>query len=194
MNYYLYLIELNGFLSLEPYKNMYTLMSQLKLNFRYYYRLLKRVKKAKNYNYDFSYLVNLLKIKQKFQYITNDFLKRCSIYFKYTGSNMFGTIINSLGQVLYSYSAGTFRNVRTRKEKTTIFIAKQLGELIALRVYKSNAFEISFIPFINHRKVRSLVKFLSNGFRLIRYFKLSKFFVNRRVMRNGVRLRKIARK
>ena len=107
---------------------------------------------------------------------------------------MFGTITNNLGEVLFSYSAGIFKNTRTRKEKTTIFIAKQLGELIALRLYKSNASEIVFIPFMNHRKARLLMKFLSSGFRLIRFFELSKFIVTRKVMRNGVRLRKIARK
>lgn len=197
INYYFYLIKLNGILSLQPYSYFTNLISRFKLIFKEYYflfKLKKRKKKKKLLNYDNAYLLNLLKVKQKFQYITNDLLKMSFIYFKYTGSNMYGTITNSLGEVLYSYSAGIFKNIKTRKEKTTIFIAKQLGELIALRLFKSNALEIIFIPFMNHRKARSLIKFLSYGFRLIRFFKLSKFIINRRVMRNGVRLRKIARK
>lgn len=195
-----YLLNLNGNLAFKPFKSsnyLLNLLPSVKFIFKNYYKLIK-IKEAKRIlkkdYYDINPLINILKIKQKFQYISKDLLRGCRIYFKYTGSNIFGTITNNIGEVVFSYSAGIFKHVKTRKEKTTIFIAKQLGELIALRLYRSNATEISFIPLMNHRKARSLMKFLGSGFRLIRFFTLSKFIIKRKVMRNGVRLRKIARK
>ena len=124
------------------------------------------------------------------------FFNKCRVYFKYTGSNFFGTITNNLGDVAFSYSSGIFKNSRTRKEKTTIFVVRQLGELLALRLYKSNATEISFRPYINHIKVRTLLKNLFYGFRVVNRFNMvfSSSVIKRKIMRNGVRLKKTPRK
>ena len=105
---------------------------------------LKYVKKP---NIETAAIINLLKVKTKFQYIYKKGLRYCKLFFKFTGSNFFGTITNLQGDVIFSYSSGFFSGLRTRKEKTTVFVAKQLGEVLALRLYKSNAKEITFIPF-----------------------------------------------
>ena len=144
--------------------------------------------------FDIVPLVNALKRRVKFQEIYDEKFINCCIYFKYTGSNIFGTITNRFGEVLFVYSAGIFKDLHTRKEKTTIFVAQQLGELISLRLYKTNAREIYFIPFINHTKARVLLRFLATGFAFIKLFKISKVIIKRKVMRNGVRLAKPARK
>lgn len=87
-----------------------------------------------------------------------------------------------------------FSNLRTRKEKTTVFIVKQLGEITSLRLYKSNFRELIYAPLINHRKIRVFLKFFNAGLHLVDkpYFALLQ--PKRKVIRNGVRLRKAVRK
>lgn len=157
------------------------------------------LEKRKKYNrfleeFDPESIINLLKVKSKFQYIHKKGLKYCKLFFKYTGSNFFGTITDYQGNVCFSYSSGFFSSLRTRKEKTTIFVVKQLGELLALRLSKSNAGEIIFIPLINHRKIKTFLRFLYSGLKVIDTINFVKIIPKRKVMRNGVRLRKVARK
>ena len=139
-------------------------------------------------------IINLLKVKTKFQYIYKKGLRYCKLFFKFTGSNFFGTITNLQGDVIFSYSSGFFSGLRTRKEKTTVFVAKQLGEVLALRLYKSNAKEITFVPFLNHRRVKTFLRFLNRGLKNIYILNFVRLYPRRKVMRNGVRLRKVARK
>lgn len=139
-------------------------------------------------------LINSLKKLRKFTQIKKQFFNYCRIFFRYTGSNIFGTITNNKGAVYFQYSSGHFKGLRTRKEKTTVFVAQQLGQLICLRLYRSNAKNVNFVPLLNHRKARILIRFMGFGFRLIRFFKIRFVFLKRKVMRNGVRLKKIPRK
>lgn len=139
-------------------------------------------------------LLNTLKSKNKFQKIKHKFFRYCRVFFKFTGSNIYGTITNSLGEVKYIYSGGSFINLRRRKEKITIFVAQNIGELIACRLQKSNAREIFFFPCLNHRKARILLRYFGRGLKFIKSFRFSKVILRRKVMRNGVRLRKVARK
>jgi hypothetical protein len=139
-------------------------------------------------------IINLLKVKSKFQYIYKKGLQYCKLVFKYTGSNFFGTITDSLGNVCFSYSSGFFDGLRTRKEKTTIFVVKQLGELLALRLSTCNAGQITFVPLINHRKIRTFLRFLFSGLKVINTLYFIGILPRRKIMRNGVRLRKVARK
>jgi hypothetical protein len=152
---------------------------------------LKFVKKP---NVETAAVINLLKVKTKFQYIYKKGLRYCKLFFKFTGSNFFGTITNLQGDVLFSYSSGFFSGLRTRKEKTTVFVAKQLGEVLALRLYKSNAKEITFIPFLNHKRVKTFLRFMNRGLKSIYILNFVRLYPRRKVMRNGVRLRKVARK
>ena len=174
INYYH--LKLKKFLSEKHRKNRYNYFKRNKLD--------TKIKP----------LVNLLKISSKFKYVSKRFFTYCRIYFKYTGSNIFGTITDNKGAVCFRYSSGFFKGLRTRKEKTTVFVAQQLGQLICLRMYKSNAKSVYFIPLINHRKARVLIRFMSFGFRFIRFFKIKYIFIKRKVMRNGVRLKKVPRK
>ena len=152
---------------------------------------LKFIKKP---NVETATVINLLKVKTKFQYIYKKGLRYCKLFFKFTGSNFFGTITNLQGDVIFSYSSGFFSGLRTRKEKTTVFVAKQLGEVLALRLYKSNAKEITFVPFLNHKRVKTFLRFLNRGFKSIYILNFVRLYPRRKVMRNGVRLRKVARK
>jgi len=185
-------IKKKGCFSKKPFFKK-TKKKELKKFFNYYSK--NSIKKGLGF-YDSDSLINLLKKKIKFQKVYKKFFNKCRVYFKYTGSNFFGTITNNLGDVVFSYSSGIFKNSRTRKEKTTIFVVRQLGELLALRLYKSNATEISFRPYINHIKVRTLLKNLFYGFRVVNRFNMvfSSSVIKRKIMRNGVRLKKTPRK
>lgn len=186
------------------FKNLVTI-SKNALNTRHSVFLFRKIKIRKNRrNYGIkekildpiytASLINLLKIKTKFQYVRKTGLKYCKLFFKYTGSNFFGTITDAKGNVFFSYSSGIFSGLNTRKEKTTIFVVKQLGELLSLRIYKSNVGEIIFVPLINHKKIKTLLRFLISGFREMRLMNFVKILPKRKVMRNGVRLKKVARK
>ena len=184
---------------LEPYKIINSFYFN---NYIILKRSLSKKRKKKRYEFfkrnKFSYkmkpVVNLLKKPLKFQYVSRKFFTYCRIYFKYTGSNIFGTITNNKGEVCFRYSSGFFKGLRTRKEKTTVFVAQQLGQLICLRMYRSNAKSVYFVPLINHRKARVLIRFMGFGFRFIRFFKIKYIFIKRKVMRNGIRLKKVPRK
>lgn len=155
---------------------------------------IKRLNRIKMKYYDILPLLGELRPKLKFQYIEFKHFIRSRLYFKYTGSNIFVTITNNKGEVAFSYSAGIFKDLLTRTEKTTIFVAKYLGELVALRLYRSNAAEIFFIMNINHYRTRVLIRFLLKGIKLVCVLNFSHVCIRRRVMRNGIRLRKVARK
>lgn len=145
---------------------------------------------------EFSILVNSLKKKIKFKKMMQfENFVNCRIYFKYTGSNIYGTITANNGDVVFVYSGGFFIGLSTRKDKTSIFVAQSLGELIAVRLYRTNAKEIFFIPFLKQNfVVRKLLLHMGYGFKLIKVFKITKVILKRRIMRNGVRLRKMPRK
>ena len=169
-----------------------------KKNFKFLLKRKKKRKKKFSYRnklpFDSTELLNLLKIKSKFQDIQKKFIKYCKIFFKYTGSNFFITITNYKGDVFLSYSAGIFKNLRTRKEKTTIFVAKELGELLGLRLEKLLTKQTLFIPFLNHRNIKTFLRFFFSGVRSVGSTTITKHLPKRKITRNGVRLRKEVRK
>jgi len=175
---------------LEKYKIFSTYLPKI--------RLRKIVKEKRIYfakkKLDITPVINLLKVPSKFQYISEKFFNYCRVYFKFTGSNIFLTITDNRGDVKFSYSSGIFKGVKIRKERVTVFVSRQLGQLACVRLYKSNARSISLIPLINHRRTRVLLKFLLKGFRFIRLVKIKHIFMKVKVMRNGIRLKKVPRK
>jgi len=63
-----------------------------------------------------------------------------------------------------------------------------------MRLYRLNAKEVFFIPLINHKRSRTLIKYMFYGFRLTHSFRIVTIDIKLNVMRNGVRLRKVPRK
>ena len=118
----------------------------------------------------------------------------CKIFFRYTGSNFFITLTNIKGDVFFSYSAGMLKGLRTRKEKTTIFVVKELGELLGLRLAKLLTKETIFIPILNHRKMKTFLRFFFSGVRSVGSARISRIYPKRKITRNGIRLRKAVRK
>ena len=157
-------------------------------------RYLKKRFNLRKKRVDSSLVINFLKYKVKFQYIYKKGLKFCKLFFKYTGSNFFATITNNNGDVFFSYSLGVFKGYRTRKEKTTIFAVQQLGQLVSLRLYKSVAKNCIFVPLINHRRLRTFLRYFFKGIKSMKFFYFFKTTPKRKVIRNGVRLRKIPRR
>jgi hypothetical protein len=116
------------------------------------------------------------------------------LFFRYTGSNIYGTLTSRNGSVYYALSSGLFPKINKRKDKTTVFIAKELGEIFSLILYKYKITNIVFCPVINHRKVKSLLNYFFRGLHVLFMSPISRIDPIRKVIRNGVRLRKIPRK
>ena len=114
--------------------------------------------------------------------------------FKYTGSNFFVTLTNMGGDVFFSVSSGLLSSLKTRKQKTTVFVAKTLGEFFSFILHQFQIKTLYFIPLINHRKVKAFLRVFLKGLHLLTYRPISMFVALRKVTRNGVRLKKVARK
>lgn len=187
LNIYLQKIELNFNLFLEVPKIKKKLKKKKIKPKKFLHKLIRKVA------YRSDEIINRLKKSVKFQFLRRDLFEFCMIHFKYTGSNIFGTLTDKKGCVLASYSGGMFKGVRIRKEKRTIFIAQNIGELISLRLYRSNAINVCLIPHLFYKRIRMFLRFFIKGLRVLRMGKIRYFLVKRRVMRNGIRLRKSPR-
>lgn len=138
-------------------------------------------------------ILNNLKKPMKFKFLDRDFFEGCIIHFKYTGSNIFTTLTDKGGKVIVSFSGGMFKGVRIRKEKITVFIAQNMGQLIALRIYRSTANNIWVMPNLAYKRTRIFLRFFLRGLRLLKSNSLQYFFVKRTIIRNGIRLCKSPR-
>lgn len=116
------------------------------------------------------------------------------LFFRYTGSNIYGTLTSRNGSVYYTLSSGLFPKITKRKDKTTVFIAKELGEIFSLILYKYNITNVVFCPVINHRKVKALLNYFFRGLHVLFLTPIKRIDPIRKVIRNGIRLRKIPRK
>ena len=89
-----------------------------------------------------------------------------------------------------SYSAGIFKDIKRIKEKRSLHIVRQLGQLISYNVYRCNFNYIFLNVRLDSIKIRSILKSFKEGFFII--FKLIIF--KRPIIRNGIKLKKLPRK
>jgi hypothetical protein len=163
----------------------------LNRNVFFFKRRKKEVKEKFSQNeVDINSVKNEIPFKLTKEVLFNDW----RLCFKYTGSNIFGTLTNMNGDVFFSLSSGILSSLRTRKEKTTVFVSKTLGEFFSFILYQFKIKTLFFIPLINHRKVKALLRFFLNGLHLLNFRPISTVLPLRKVTRNGVRLKKVARK
>jgi len=116
------------------------------------------------------------------------------IYLKSSGINTFATLTNSKGEVISAYSAGIFKDVKRIKEKRSIHIVRQLGQLISYNTYKCNFNYIFLNIRLDSLKIRSIIKNFKEGFFLMFKLNIFKIIFKRPVIRNGVKLKKLPRK
>lgn len=143
--------------------------------------------KSKNFLKNFE-SVNLLKSSMKFDFFDRD--NFCRVIFKHTGVNNFGIIVSENGRTLFFISAGFFKGVNKRKAKLGASIPKLIGEMVSLRLYKSQCFRCIFTPVYKLKDTLSNIQSFLNGFSRIRFVSIYMIFLRVKVMRNGVRLKK----
>lgn len=136
---------------------------------------------------------NEIKIPLKYEKLRFKEPNYCKLFFKNSGSNIFVTLTTNKGEVLFSYSAGLFKKLRNRKEKTTLIVSKQIGQVISLRFYKSNLRGLFFYPEISSLKTRSRLNSMLYGLNFLRTNLIRYIFLKLRITRNGMRLKKSRR-
>jgi hypothetical protein len=84
--------------------------------------------------------------------------------------------------------------VKKIKEKKSIHIIRQLGQLISYNVYKCN-FKYIFLNIrLDSLKIRSILRSFKEGFLLMYKLYIFKILFKRPVIRNGIKSKKLARK
>jgi len=163
---------------------------------KFRYPVLKRKAYHKSYFYrkfleseNYELLINSLKKEIKFLFFNHKDFNRGRIYFKYTGSNMFLTITSNIGNVFFIYSSGIFKEVLNKRAKTNYTLASRLGELLALRLYQTNARALNFIIQFNVKTMYPFIKKLVRRYKLIRLHCIKRFLFKANVTRNGIRLK-----
>jgi len=154
------------------------------------------VKKISKFNFipDDLPLIELL--KTGFKFLKLDKLNNIFgfVYIKSSGINVFCTLTTAEGNVMSSYSSGIFKEVKRIKEKKSIHIVRQLGQLISYNAYKSN-FKYLFLNIrLDSYRIRSILKNFKEGFSMMFKLNIFKIVFKRPIIRNGITLKKLPRK
>ena len=136
--------------------------------------------------------MNIIKTPIKFDFLKDKSILLSKLYFKYTGSNIFITLINNENKIFFRCSSGFFKGVNT-KQKKNVVVAKNLGQLVLLRLYKSNVRQLLFITFLTKYRCRFLLKSFFFGMGFLRYnlknFRIISMKIKQKIVRNGIRLK-----
>lgn len=140
-------------------------------------------------------LINLLKInKLNIINLKNIISSIGLISIKSTGINTFCTLTNEIGNVIITYSGGIFKDVKKIKEKKSLNIIRQLGQLISYQTYKCNFKYIFFKIDLISIKIRSILKNFYQGFIFMFKLYVYKLLIKRSIIRNGIKQKKLPRK
>ena len=144
---------------------------------------LKKVISSLKGDSDFNYAKDLTSLKY-----TN------RVYYKNTGSNLFITVTNGLGEVILTYSSGMFKLVSTKREKRSYLLSKKLGQIASIKMSKiKKSHYIAILPLSSKRHI-STMKTMIYGFGLMKKTRIIKYHMRLIIVRNGVRARKMKRK
>lgn len=138
---------------------------------------------------------SILKNNKKFKFLTFPLNSICKFFFKNSMYNIFMTLIvlpNNL--TIGNYSGGHFNILSKRRDRGSINSLKSMAKLISLKIYQSNLSFIIFCPrfFTNNNK--RLIKTIFYSFRILNKSPITKIYLYRPVIRNGIRSKKIPRK
>jgi hypothetical protein len=87
-----------------------------------------------------------------------------------------------------------FKEIKRIKEKKSIHIVRQLGQLVSYNTYKCN-FKYLFLNIrLDTYRIRSILRNFKEGFFLLFKLKIFKIIFKRPITRNGVTLKKLPRK
>ena len=109
--------------------------------------------------------------------------------------NIFMTLVvfpNNL--TIGNYSGGHFNILSKRRDRGSINSLKSMSKLISLKIYQSNLSFIIFCPRLFTNKNKGLIKTIFYSFKILNRSPITKIYLYRPVIRNGIRSKKIPRK
>lgn len=137
----------------------------------------------------------ILKNNKKFKFLTFPINSICKFFFKNSMYNIFMTLIvlpNNL--TIGNYSGGHFNILSKRRDRGSINSLKSMSKLISLKIYQSNLSFIIFCPRLFTRNNKRLIKTIFYSFKILNRSPITKIYLYRPVIRNGIKAKKIPRK
>jgi len=138
---------------------------------------------------------SILKNNKKFKFLTFPINSICKFFFKNTMYNIFMTLVvlpNNL--TIGNYSGGHFNILSKRRDRGSINSLKSMAKLISLKIYQSNLSFIIFCPRLFTNNNKRLIKTIFYSFKILNKSPITKIYLYRPVIRNGIRSKKIPRK
>jgi hypothetical protein len=137
----------------------------------------------------------ILKNNKKFKFLTFPINSICKFFFKNSMYNIFMTLVifpNNL--TIGNYSGGHFNILSKRRDRGSINSLKSMAKLISLKIYQSNLSFIIFCPRLFTNNNKRLIKTIFYSFKILNRSPITKIYLYRPVIRNGIRSKKIPRK
>jgi hypothetical protein len=139
--------------------------------------------------------IAILKNNKKFKFLTFPINSICKFFFKNSMYNIFMTlIVLPLNLTIISYSGGHFNILSKRRDRGSINSLKSMSKIIALKIYQSNLSFIIFCPRLSTNNNKRLIKTIFYSFKILNRSPITKIYLYRPVIRNGIRAKKIPRK
>jgi hypothetical protein len=138
---------------------------------------------------------SILKNNKKFKFLTFPLNSICKFFFKNSMYNIFMTLVvlpNNL--TIGNYSGGHFNILSKRRDRGSINSLKSMAKLISLKIYQSNLSFIIFCPRLFTNNNKRLIKTIFHSFKILNRSPITKIYLYRPVIRNGIRAKKIPRK
>ena len=138
---------------------------------------------------------SILKNNKKFKFLTFPLNSICKFFFKNSMYNIFMTLVvlpNNL--TIGNYSGGHFNILSKRRDRGSINSLKSMAKLISLKIYQSNLSFIIFCPRLFTNNNKRLIKTIFYSFKILNRSPITKIYLYRPVIRNGIRSKKIPRK
>jgi hypothetical protein len=137
----------------------------------------------------------ILKNNKKFKFLTFPVNSICKFFFKNSMYNIFMTlIVLPLNLTIGNYSGGHFNILSKRRDRGSINSLKSMAKLISLKIYQSNLSFIIFCPRLFTNNNKRLIKTIFYSFKILNRSPITKIYLYRPVIRNGIRAKKIPRK
>ena len=139
--------------------------------------------------------ISILKNNKKFKFLTFPINSICKFFFKNSMHNIFMTlIVLPLDLTIISYSGGHFNILSKRRDRGSINSLKSMSKIIALKIYQSNLSFVIFCPRLSTNNNKRLIKTIFYSFKILNRSPITKIYLYRPVIRNGIRSKKIPRK
>jgi hypothetical protein len=138
---------------------------------------------------------SILKNNKKFKFLTFPLNSICKFFFKKSMYNIFMTlVVLPINLTIGNYSGGHFNILSKRRDRGSINSLKSMAKLISLKIYQSNLSFIIFCPRLFAKNNKRFIKTIFYSFRILNKSPITKIYLYRPVIRNGIRSKKIPRK